>query len=63
MRNLIGSALKWAFILAAAGELKTATLIMMRKAAKASTPGLISLSPLNHALQAPASERNSGRRR
>ena len=50
MIDLLKTLVKWVFILGAASELKQATLHMRKLAYNASSPGLISLGQLNHAL-------------
>lgn len=50
MIDLLKTLVKWVFILGAAGELKQATLHMRKLAYNASSPGLMSLSKLNHTL-------------
>ncbi len=50
MNNLIGSLIKYALILGAAGQLVDATIAMRNNAWKASSGGLISLGALNRSL-------------
>lgn len=53
MENLIKFAVRIALVLAAMGQLKTATLFFMKESAKTARMGLPSLSVLNRQLLGP----------